>query len=161
MKFGDTSEMTFIEIGSPYPFPSSASPRKGGRLVGENPLAMGYAECERCGKDFHCDVWIEDDRLSAVRPSGDEPPLCFDEEIEDVVECPNCGSSNTRLQKFEGYSIGRFLCDERSCYLHKIVFLNESGLPDMASLRDSTFPFKNGGEQAGGDQPATRGGVDE
>ncbi len=145
MKFGDTSHMTFVEIGDAYPFTSSGSPCKGGRLRGENPVAFGYTECEHCGKDFHCDVWIENDRLAMVRPSFEEPPLCFDTELERVFVCPVCGENSTRVQKFEGYQVCRILCDERECYLHKIALLDDEGSPDFTTMRDSTFPFKTGG----------------
>ncbi len=80
-----------------------------------NSRGLGYAECPACNRDFHCVATIDDGNLNLIEPDLENPPLIPDRENDSSMRCSLCGFKNARLQFFDGFFVGRFICDTSSC----------------------------------------------
>ncbi len=108
--FGNTTRMTHVSIGEPYPFFDRRAPQNGGPIPTDL-LGEGYSVCPHCGKDFFCGALVEDGRLVRVLPVTTQLPYDPDTETCDEMKCPSCGATDgTRLQIFSGYERSRFDC---------------------------------------------------
>ena len=113
--FGNISQMVGVQIGSVYPFLTDRAPQNGGALLVENPYGMGYTECPRCRRDFHCIAEIQNGILRSITVDHEHPPLIADRAVSGCHECPDCGGTDTCSLYFNGYTVGRIVCQSPTC----------------------------------------------
>ncbi|QDV20297.1 hypothetical protein Pan153_49720 [Gimesia panareensis] len=129
LHFGLCANFQKVRLGEQYPFMRGRRPQNGGPLPAEQSWGLGYVVCPACEKDFHCLAEIRDEKLTAVVPDLENPPFMADRELPGVIDCPACGSHKTRFQIFDGYQVGRLLCDESTCHHICLVRHDDAGLP--------------------------------
>lgn len=125
--FGNTANMATVPIGTSYPFVSDADPANGGPIADDGPGGMGYTQCPKCLRDFHCVARIRNGLLMSVEPDRDKLPYIPDREIEAQIPCPMCRSLETNLHLYDGYSFGRLMCNHGECHLVLYVRYNAEG----------------------------------
>lgn len=113
--FGNTANMAAVPIGTSYPFVPNRDPANGGSFEDDGPGGMGYTQCPRCLRDFHCVARIRNGLLMSVEPDREQLPYIPDREIEAQIACPTCRSLETNLHLYDGYTFGRLMCHHLEC----------------------------------------------
>lgn len=93
---GVPGQMHTVQIGDAYPWE----------------LSEGYAECRRCRRDFFCTATVVDGVLAEIAPDPSRFPHQHDTVEVGVLACAACGSTQTRLRRFDGIPGAQLLCDE-------------------------------------------------
>lgn len=135
---GYTADVRQVSLGEPYPLRAVDEQLAVPELV----TFRAYTECPACCRDFHCLATLSRGILDSVRPDLHEPPLIADSERAAPFPCPVCGAMENRLQAFNGYAVGRFICDHEGCSCHRYVDFDAEGRPQSLRERsDSPWSF--------------------
>ena len=73
LHFGDTSQMSFVPIGEPYPFRPREAVHNGGAPADGNVDGEGYVVCPACDKDFFVIAVVIGGILSRIEVAARRP----------------------------------------------------------------------------------------